>query len=259
MSLFGGVTESKDDYRLPKAEEYSLRERLNMEKETTGLYLSGHPMNEYAGLLSKLGSMTVAEIKQLNTEGPGEQNVRLAAIVLTKRMKTTKSSDIMAFVTLEDTTGAIEALVFPKVLTEYGGSFNVGDVVVLDARISSRDEEETKLVAEAFMSPKEALSRVGRSAMQAQNGYSNAGKSPKPAAGRHGVFIRVPSMESLEYEAAMKFMAVFQGLTPLYIYSEDTGKTMQAPSSKWVDAAVGDGYVIKRLEKLLGESNVKVR
>ncbi len=261
LSLFGGQSAVNDDYRLPKLEEYGLRERLSMEKEVTGLYLSGHPVRDYQSVIDKLHSLTVAEIKQLGSDG-ADKSIQLVAIVLTKRMKTTKNSDIMAFVTLEDTTGSIESLVFPRVLTEYGGNINVGDVVAVGARISSRDEEETTLIADSFVPPSDALraKSPARPISERSRAYSDTASPPTDSgSGRHGVFIRVPSLTSAQCERALKFTAVFQGLTPLYIYSEDTKKTVQAPTSRWVDAAVGGGYIIKRLELLLGKDNVKVK
>ena len=109
MSLFGGFEEEtsvKDN--LPNVPDFTLRERLNMEKETTGLYLSGHPMNEYSRTIEKIGASTVLEIKQMaSDEKTSDRRVRLCGIVLNKKMKTTKSNDVMVFVTLEDTTGSL--------------------------------------------------------------------------------------------------------------------------------------------------------
>jgi len=260
MSLFGGFEEENDEEdNLPKMAEYSLRELLNMEKETTGLYLSGHPMNEYSGIIEKIGATKVLDIKKMNTE-EGEKRVRLCGIVLSKKMKTTKSNDVMAFVTIEDTTGSLEALVFPRILQENGGIINVNEAVVVEARVSSREDEETKLVAERFLTLEEAQ-RIPFAAVSAyqrrpapQQSASNAKKSSV-----NGLFIRVPSENSPEYKKAMDFLAVFEGLTPLYIHFADTKKTVKAPTKLWVDATLENGYVPKRLAKILGEENVVIK
>lgn len=158
MSLFGGFEEeAASEDNLPNVPDFTLREKLNMEKETTGLYLSGHPMNEYSETAEKIGAKTILEVKQLaSDEKAGELRVRLCGIVLSKKMKTTKSNDVMAFVMIEDTTGSAEALVFPKILSEYGGAINVNEAVVLDARVSVREDEDIKLIAERFLTPEEA-------------------------------------------------------------------------------------------------------
>ena len=262
MSLFGGFEEEHDDEdNLPKMAEYSLRELLNMEKETTGLYLSGHPMNEYSGIIEKIGATKVIDIKKMNTE-EGEKRVRLCGIVLSKKMKTTKSNDVMAFVTLEDTTGSLETLVFPRTLQENGGIINVNEAVVVEARVSSREDEETKLVAERFLTVEEAQ-RIPFAAVSAyQRRPAPQHKTSESAVQKssvNGLFIRVPSENSPEYKKAMDFLAVFEGLTPLYIHFADTKKTVKAPTKLWVDATLENGYVPKRLAKILGEENVVIK
>ncbi len=271
MSLFGGFTEEVEEKdNLHNVAEYSLREILNMEKETTGLYLSGHPMNEYSAIIDKIGASKVLEIKRMNSDEVGEKRVRLCGIVLGKKTKTTKSNDMMAFVTMEDTTGSLEALVFPKVLAEYGGIINVNEAVVVEARISSREDEETKLVAERFLTVEQAqkipfaaqgFSGYSRQKPQYQKAEQPVQKSAEPEvkAPTKGLFIRVPSQNSDEYKKAMDFLSVFDGLTPLYINFADTKQTVKAPTRLWVDTVSENGYVVKRLEKILGEENVKMR
>lgn len=267
MSLFGGFEEvilSED--RLPNLPDYSLRERLNMEKETTGLYLSGHPMNEFQHVIEKIGSSTVLEIKQFHNENiESEKRVRLCGIVLSKKMKTTKNNDVMAFITIEDTTGSLEALVFPRVLADFGGLININEAVVIEARISSKEEEEVKLIAERFLSLSDAQKipfdpNVASSNRSEFRRGENESISSKPVVlERSGLFVRLPSKNSEEYRKAMKFMAVFEGLTPLYLHFTDTKQTVQAPTKLWVDTSVGDQYVVRRLAKMLGEENVKLR
>ncbi len=260
MSLFGSFEEKQtEEDNLPFVSEYSLRELLNMEKETTGLYLSGHPMNEYADVIEKIGASKVIEIKRMDTE-ENDKRVRLCGIVLGKKMKTTKNNDVMAFVTIEDTTGSLETIVFPRVLADNGGIINVNEVVVVEAKVSSREDEETKLVAERFLTVEEArhtpFSKIDyKKKTQATNSEKNTPQKSSVS----GLFIRVPSENSHEYKKAMEFMAVFEGLTPLYIHFSDIKKTVIAPTKLWVDTAVGDNYVVKNLEKIIGKENVVMK
>ncbi len=268
MSLFGGFEESQDEEdNLPHLAEYSLRELLNMEKETTGLYLSGHPMNEYSGVIEKIGASKVLDIKKMSTE-ESDKRVRLCGIVLSKKMKTTKSNDVMAFVTLEDTTGSLETLVFPRTLQECGGIINVNEAVVVEARVSSREDEETKLVAERFLTVDDAqripfaasYQRKSASLQRAEHPSINADSAPEQKKSSvSGLFIRVPSENSPEYKKAMQFLGVFEGLTPLYIHFADTKKTVKAPTKFWIDVTVENGYVPKRLAKIIGEENVVMK
>ena len=181
-------------------------------------------------------------------------------------MKTTKNNDVMAFVTLEDTTGSLEALVFPRVLAENGGIINVNEAVVVEARVSSREDEETKLVAERFLTI-EAAKRIpfaaapnyrNRPAPQVQKPEA-VKEIPQQKPSATGLFIRVPSENSAEHIKAMDFLSVFEGLTPLYINFADTKKTVKAPTRLWVDTASGNGYVVRKLCEILGEENVKLK
>ncbi len=270
MSLFGGFEEeSTEEDNLLSVPDFTLRERLNMEKETTGLYLSGHPMNEYSSVIAKIGASTILEIKNMvSDEKSGDRRARLCGIVLSKRMKTTKNNDVMAFVVIEDTTGSLEALVFPRILSEYGGAITVNEAVVLDARISSREDEDIKLVAERFLTIEEAqripFGLDSRPVYMGGNLKSNNAEAAVPGGKTNsseskGLFIRLPSQNSPEYRKVMNFLSVFEGLTPLYLHFSDTKKTVKAATKLWVDTTTGSGYVVKRLEKMIGEENVKIR
>ena len=274
MSLFGGIDEEAEpEETIPNLPEFTLRERLNMEKETTGLYLSGHPMNEYSAAIEKMNASTVLEIKHMaSLEANNDRRVRLCGIVLSKKTKTTKNNDVMAFVTLEDTTGSLEALVFPRVLSDFGGIINLNEAVVLEARVSVKEDEEPKLIAERFLSIADAQ-RIpfndnapyagGRpkpqSAVAVSQSVQQTPKETCQKSALSGLFIKVPSKKSEEYKKAMQFLAVFDGLTPLYIHFSDTKKTVKAPTKLWVDTVSGDNYVAKKLGEIIGEENVKMK
>lgn len=272
MSLFGGFEDTAEtEETIPQLSDFSLREKLNMEKETTGLYLSGHPMNEYDEAVQRMNASTVLEIKHMDAAGEGsDKRVRLCGIVLNKRTKTTKSNEVMAFVTVEDTTGSLEVLVFPRTLAEYGGLININEAVVLEARISSREDEETKLVAERFLSIADAEKIpfrpimdfggfAGKASAQKAQSLPERQAAPAPKSTLSGLFIKVPSQNSPEYKKAMQLLAVFDGLTPLYIHFADTKKTVKAPTKMWVDTVSGNNYVAEKLAQLLGSENVKMK
>lgn len=272
MSLFGGFEDAAEtEETIPQLSDFSLREKLNMEKETTGLYLSGHPMNEYDEAVQRMNASTVLEIKHMDAGGEGsDKRVRLCGIVLSKRTKTTKSNEVMAFVTVEDTTGSLEVLVFPRTLAEYGGLININDAVVLEARISSREDEETKLVAERFLSIADAEKIpfrpitdfggfAGKASAQKAQSLPERQAAPAQKSTLSGLFIKVPSQNSPEYKKAIQLLAVFDGLTPLYIHFTDTKKTVKAPTKMWVDTVSGNNYVAEKLAQLLGSENVKMK
>ena len=114
---------AREEYVFPDVEDFPFMERLNLEKEVTGMYLSGHPLGEYADLIPRLGT---AKISHVALEEYDNKQVDILCIVSARQSKATRSGDTMAFLTVEDTTGAMEVLVFPKILQRYGQLLTVG-------------------------------------------------------------------------------------------------------------------------------------
>lgn len=113
----------REEYVFPAVEDFPFMERLNLEKEVTGMYLSGHPLGEYADLIPRLGT---AKISHVALEEYDNKQVDILCIVGARQSKATRSGDTMAFLTVEDTTGSMEALAFPKTLQRYGQLLTVG-------------------------------------------------------------------------------------------------------------------------------------
>ncbi|MDR2505559.1 MAG: DNA polymerase III subunit alpha [Oscillospiraceae bacterium] len=134
----------------PEAAEYPRKARLQLEKEVTGIYISGHPLEEYEAVLDGLDCSTkyLRELEEREDHGlplDGTQ-VSLGGIVTALRTKYTKKEELMAFVTIEDLTGSAECLIFPKVYEQYRGILAEGGEVVLKGRLSVREDEPPKLL-----------------------------------------------------------------------------------------------------------------
>lgn len=239
--------EQSGDMPLPSAEEFSPADRLAMEKEVTGMYLSGHPMAAYAPLYRSGAYARIDEIFQ-SAEGElekyrDEQRVSVLAMVTGAKRKTTKTGSNMAFLTLEDMYGAIEALVFPKILEQYGGLVTPGAVVEVRGRLSFTEEKEPKLLCELVAALPEDLP-----------------KSSLPGAAqratREGLYLKVDSPNDRRYRKALQYIEIFDGLTDLYVTFRKDGRTMKAPAKFRVDV---NSVLLSALEKLLGEENVVFR
>lgn len=123
-----------------------------MEKETTGLYLSGHPMDEYRELAARAKGCARAQDHR-RPFGESAQpvyrdgmTVRLACVVTAVKLKSTKNGSMMAYVTVEDDTAAIELVVFPKALQQCGAYLTADSAVLLTGRIDAREEEAPKVL-----------------------------------------------------------------------------------------------------------------
>ncbi|MBQ5748761.1 MAG: DNA polymerase III subunit alpha, partial [Oscillospiraceae bacterium] len=131
--------ETVPSVQIPDLPELSRQELMAMEKETTGLYLTGHPMDDYRQMLRGANVAPIGEIMESFANHTGEyedeQNVSIAGIVETIKMKTTKNNSMMAYVTLEDDTGVIEMIVFSNALTQYGNLLAANSAVVINSTV----------------------------------------------------------------------------------------------------------------------------
>ena len=228
---------------LEKTEDFSAADKLNMEKEVTGMYLSGHPMAAYAGLYQKGGYARMDEI--LQSAGEREtgryqdgQWVTLLGMVVGVRKKATKNNAQMAFATLEDMYGAITALVFPKVLEQYGSLLYEGAVVEVQGKLSFTEDKAPELVCQSLGKPADPVSVK-----------APAGKLVRP-----GLYLRLSSQQDPRYDKAMRYIAVFDGgATDLYLTFQDTGKLLRAPAKFRVEI---NRPLLRALKELLGAENV---
>ena len=228
---------------LEKTEDFSAADKLNMEKEVTGMYLSGHPMAAYAGLYQKGGYARMDEI--LQSAGEREtgryqdgQWVTLLGMVVGVRKKATKNNAQMAFVSLEDMYGAITALVFPKVLEQYGSLLYEGAVVEVQGKLSFTEDKAPELVCQSLGKPADPVSVK-----------APAGKPVRP-----GLYLRLSSQQDPRYDKAMRYIAVFDGgATDLYLTFQDTGKLLRAPAKFRVEI---NRPLLRALKELLGAENV---
>ncbi|MBO4367711.1 MAG: DNA polymerase III subunit alpha, partial [Clostridia bacterium] len=161
ISLFGdegpspfGEDGAQDSHTLPDIEEFPLQALLTMEKEMTGVYISGHPLDEYADELSGLEITTdflsgLAEEEDHGMEYDGRY-VAMGGMITEKHTKATKSGSLMGFMTIEDLYGSIEVLIFPKVFERVQGMLNTERPVVVSGRLSIREEESPKLLMDTI-------------------------------------------------------------------------------------------------------------
>jgi hypothetical protein len=149
----GGALANAVEITPPDVEEFPDKQRLADEKQATGLYMSGHPMAEHRRLSQSLGSVKVSDIMESSPSDPASpyhdgDKVRLLGIISTMRKKITKNNTTMAFLTVEDTYGSIEVMVFPKRYDTYGEFLKEDEIVLITAKVSLSDDEKPKLLLE---------------------------------------------------------------------------------------------------------------
>ncbi len=209
---------------LPPIEELSLQERMQLEKETTGLYLSGHPMDAYREQLKRQRVAQIIQVMGEEADYPDESTVTVAGIVQSVKLKTTRSNSMMAYVTLEDDSASVELLVFANALNQYGGWLKENQGVIVTGRVSIRDEKEPQIILNRCT----PLSELNDPNLAER---SERGKPPLPAgegdrAAVEGscskLYLKLPSEDSLEFKKTRAILNMFPGSVPTVLYFADT-------------------------------------
>ena len=249
MDLFGafsGAETQRQSYTIPEKEEYPVDSLLQMEKEVSGLYLSGHPLDQYREEIEHLASHKVSQLTGEDARRhDGEQVVIVCSIVRIKTINT-RSGGMMAFLTVEDLTGTMEVLVFPKTLQACAVSVRENAAVVIRGRVSYKEDEASKLLAD-HISLVDEYGKDGRRKVDISN------KNTKD-----GLWLKLPSMSGDTFSEVENLLEIFEGDFPVYMHFEDTGKTVLAPRRMW---CVKHELLLEELGRILGGGgkNVKVR
>lgn len=234
---------SAEQFRAPKMEELEFGTLLEYEKEVTGLYLSGHPMEKYKSVSGKLRADRIADLLRAGEEASEKYKDNCAVLVLgavsALQRKTTKSNSTMCFVKLEDLTGTAECIVFSKLFSEKALLLQPGKVILVRGRLSLREDREPSIICESIeRCPENAEDDV---------------REKKPAKKRTGVFIRVKSREDSRLEKLGTLKNIFDGSFPVYCYYENSRKYEHFGTLEMSEP------VLRELEYIFGEENVALR
>ena len=218
---------------IPDMAELPKNQLMQMEKETIGLYLSGHPMDEYRKQLQGSGAVPVLQILQSFENGDGayrdEQIVRIAGIVETVKTKTTRNNTLMAYVTLEDDTGSMELLVFSTVIAKRGDLLKENTPVVVEGRLSVRDEKSPQMVANEIYPIKELVKPVPQK-----------------------LYIKLPGEGTPEDRKVRSILNMFPGTIQAVLYYSDNGVRRGTKCSLRED-------MLREMRDILGENAVVLK
>ncbi len=264
LNLFGEEEGVGQSVELTQAEELPLAELLAMEKEVTELYLSSHPMDAYADIAEKIHAVPLLRIlagaeDETSSEFRDGQSVRLLVMIGSMKLKLAKNNEKMAFANIEDAGGELEMLVFPKTLAYYAGILVEHVPLIVDGRVSLREEEEPKIICERIFSigevdrlPPPDMRRSGG----ATAGHAPSGRPPEPSRGNPILYLRVPSLDSDAWKRALKVLKIFDGISRVFVRCADTGQMMEAPKQYHV---MMNTVMLDELGRILGAENVAVR
>ena len=244
FSLFDLAEDISEEIKIPDLPEFSEREILEKEKEYLGLYLSGHPLS---AVLPQLKPHLSSDIMTC-LEGEEEKRVALGGIVTGFRQTVTKKGEMMASFVLEDLSGEIEVLVFPRVFAQTRALGN-DQVIVVTGRLNIRDDEK-KIFAETITGLEELKTRETTPAPleTVRPIRRTVRETVLPR-----LFLRFPNDQSQLMPEVLRVLAGYPGEQPVYFYFEDNQKVIEGNRELWVR----EGQELKdALLELLGQSNV---
>jgi hypothetical protein len=260
---------------MPAMAPFQKNQLLQMEKETTGVYISGHPLDAYADQLSKLhvNAGTLQALSEAPDRGMSwdQKPVRMGGIVAEKKLKATRSGNMMAFVQLEDMVGTTEVLVFPKVYERVSPLLEQDAPVVMAGKLSVREDESPKLLLDRLAPLDELDSFDAAPRGRRWNGYApepwdygalslddygapppDSGYDRRPARGNRKLYLKLTADTRQE---VLSILSETPGSICVMLYMADEKKTYQAPREYWVD----EGYDFGALANLLGADNIVLK
>lgn len=242
ISLFGINGEETETIKVnyPNINEFSKKNLLAMEKEMTGLYISGHPLDEYEKSLNMQTSTTIQKIfeeyelmQEMTIEPQLNDNdtVIIGGILSEVKQKITRRNTMMAFLTLEDLTGSIEIIVFPKLFEKLRDRITQDSLVIIRGRLNLKEEELPKVICEDI----EGLELISGSKLYIKRNDFNQVK-----------------------EARFRLKEItkeFRGNTPIFLFDEQKKQTYKLSNDFWVDLTE---EAFETICEQFGNENVKV-
>lgn len=246
MSLFDTI-EEQSEMQFPNIDELDKKTMLKMEKQSTGLYFSGHPMEEYTDKIKKLTKYNISDVLiSVHKDEDGNYHavegglqdgdmMIICAAIASRKNKTTRSNAQMAFLNVEDVYGSVECIVFPKVLNEFSPLLQEDNLVAIACRLSIREDEAPKILMQSVQLLDEALM---------------AKKEPKR------LYIQLETRNDENLKNVEKYLSPYQGDMEVRLFFKDTRKMSSVPRRLWFN---GTENAIYDLKNIFGEDNVKIK
>lgn len=257
FDLGGEVEKTSSEPQIPDMEEFPKNELLHMENEIAGMYLSGHPMDDYTEFSRIIKADRTGEIIS-NESGLYFDGKKVSLVCIVSKVKTqlTKNNKMMAFVNIEDRYGSMEAVVFPNVYEKYALYLSDGNAILIRGTLNFKENEEPKLICDSIEKARSNEECKNNSfAVNAGRQPQNSIKKPvnaKPSA----LYLRIDDLNTELYNKAKRVLDIFEGSTPVIFYLTNSGRKVKAPSSMWVTL---NDVMIKELKFQLGDKNVAAK
>jgi DNA polymerase-3 subunit alpha len=229
---------------------------MRMEHEVTGLYLSGHPMDEYRVAAKSAGAAGIGDIladfarEGGNIKFKDNQKIMVSGVIVSVKSKPTRNNSLMAYLTADDGSGSIELLAFQKIIDESGGYMQVNTPVMAAGRLSARDEKEPQIVVDTLRPISDIVNP--EYGIQGQTARGGALGSKESGPQEKTLYVKLRGENGPEYERLKLVHMMFPGGERMVIHFSDTKKSVGAK------CVIHDAFV-RELCDMLGEQNVVVK
>lgn len=249
ITLFESLEKTNNNLEIeyPKIKEFEKKHLLAMEKEMAGVYITGHPLEEYEEILEGLTNTKLSDIIEENSlEEVEEENeiakevfkvadgdrVVIGGLITEVNRKVTKTNQYMAFLNLQDMYSSIEVIVFPKTLQKYNSLINEDAIVVIKGRVSIREEEQPKIICEDI--------------------------APVIKQSSEEIFVLVETEKAIPIVISdiRESLIKHKGDVPIYLCTRKERKKYRIEPSLWVDGSI---EILTYLRNKFGENSVKVQ
>ncbi len=233
IDLFADMGES-GKFIMESVPEMSKDTKLGFEKEVTGLYLSGHPMDEYKGYLKSARLDSITDIQ--NSKYPDGKRVNIAGIISGLKVRQLKNNNLLCNLKIEDFDSSVNVTVFGNAYEMYKPILTAGKPVIMSGRISEHEDRDLEIVFEKCrLIPDEAKSVL----------------SPKY---KSGLYLKISDITHPLFTSVKEILARYNGNSPVYIICTDTNKKLEAPKKLYINHS---NKLMNELSEILGENNIR--
>lgn len=246
INLFLDFENSYNNFEIeyPNIKEFKKKHILAMEKEMTGIYLSGHPLDEYEETLkiqtnTRISDIVADESLEEGDDMLGESfklkdgdKVIIGGIISSVNRKVTKNNDMMAFINLEDLYASVEVIVFPRTFEKYKSLMEEDEIVILKGRVSIREEEQPKILCEDI----KPLLKINSEKIY--------------------ILIENELMMKDTLKKLKQNLAIYRGNTPVYLCTKEPRKMYAVDKGLWLSEETD---TMELLRSIFGENNIKMQ
>ncbi|RIW29700.1 DNA polymerase III subunit alpha [Bacillus salacetis] len=212
-----------------EVEDMPLEKKLEYEKQVLGLYLSDHPVTPYEGLFKGVSAIDLFDLE------PGNKHIRAGVYITAIKTIRTKKGEVMAFITVSDSSGEMEGVVFPNAYRQYSASLKEGNTVMMEGAVEERNGKLQLLVNKVF------------TVDEVKNLSDEINKR---------LYLKIDSSAGEKFAALKQILQKFKGTTPVIIHFEAEHRTVQLPNNQWVNPTAG---CLRELSGIAGERNTVLK